>query len=103
MRPLGLAARRPNTPHHITQSSMDRAVQVLEVATAASKAIPVVGNYLEGVLGTALQIARIAEVCLTGRDCDDSHSRCVTSESQNKPRRLRVAGASCGFCGRSRR
>lgn len=43
---------------------MDKAISLLELATSASKAVPVAGSYLEGVLGTVLQIAKIAEVGL---------------------------------------
>lgn len=41
---------------------MDKVITALELATSVSKAVPVAGNYLEGLLGTALLIARIAEV-----------------------------------------
>ncbi|EIN13445.1 hypothetical protein PUNSTDRAFT_129130 [Punctularia strigosozonata HHB-11173 SS5] len=40
---------------------MDKVVTALELATSISRAVPVAGNYLEGLLGTALQIAKIAE------------------------------------------
>jgi hypothetical protein len=41
---------------------MDRAITILEVLTAASKTVPVAGSYLEGILGTTLQLAKITDV-----------------------------------------
>jgi hypothetical protein len=43
----------------------DLAMDMLEVAVTASKAIPVAGSYIEGVLGTALQIVQLADVCIS--------------------------------------
>jgi hypothetical protein len=60
IRLLGL--QRKESLIGFAKSTMDKAITILEVLTVTSKAIPVVGNYLEGILGTTLQLAKITEV-----------------------------------------
>ncbi|EIN13211.1 hypothetical protein PUNSTDRAFT_128901 [Punctularia strigosozonata HHB-11173 SS5] len=72
---------------------MDTTIQVLEIAIAATKAVPVAGHYLESILGTALQIAKTAERAKSNKeDCQllARRAAAVAGAIANKVMRMEV-------------